>query len=59
MQYTTLGSSGLKISRIALGCMSFGDTSRGFNQWALHRRPARLDQVRLHAEPVQPHATRG
>jgi aryl-alcohol dehydrogenase-like predicted oxidoreductase len=35
MQYTTLGSSGLKISRIALGCMSFGDTSRGFNQWAL------------------------
>jgi 1-deoxyxylulose-5-phosphate synthase len=35
MQYTKLGSSGLKISRIALGCMSFGDTSRGFNQWAL------------------------
>jgi aryl-alcohol dehydrogenase-like predicted oxidoreductase len=35
MRYTTLGSSGLKISRIALGCMSFGDTSRGFNQWAL------------------------
>jgi 1-deoxyxylulose-5-phosphate synthase len=35
MDYTTLGSSGLKISRIALGCMSFGDTSRGFNEWAL------------------------
>jgi 1-deoxyxylulose-5-phosphate synthase len=35
MQYTTLGNSGLKISRIALGCMSFGDTSRGFNEWAL------------------------
>jgi 1-deoxyxylulose-5-phosphate synthase len=35
MHYTTLGSSGLKISRIALGCMSFGDTSRGFNDWAL------------------------
>jgi 1-deoxyxylulose-5-phosphate synthase len=35
MQYTTLGSSGLRISRIALGCMSFGDTSRGFNEWAL------------------------
>ena len=30
-----LGSSGLKVSRIALGCMSFGDTSRGFNEWAL------------------------
>src|SRR5215510_2949499 len=35
MQYTTLGNSGLKISRIALGGMSFGDTSRGFNEWAL------------------------
>ena len=35
MDYTRLGTSGLKISRIALGCMSFGDTSRGFNEWAL------------------------
>jgi aryl-alcohol dehydrogenase-like predicted oxidoreductase len=33
MQYTRLGSSGLKISRIALGCMSFGDGSRA--PWAL------------------------
>jgi aryl-alcohol dehydrogenase-like predicted oxidoreductase len=35
MQYARLGTSGLKVSRIALGCMSFGDTSRGFNEWAL------------------------
>ena len=35
MQDTRLGTSGLKVSRIALGCMSFGDTSRGFNEWAL------------------------
>lgn len=35
MEYTRLGQSGLKVSRIALGCMSFGDTSRGFNEWAL------------------------
>jgi aryl-alcohol dehydrogenase-like predicted oxidoreductase len=35
MEYTRLGSSGLKVSRIALGCMSFGDTSRGFSQWSL------------------------
>jgi 1-deoxyxylulose-5-phosphate synthase len=40
MQYTTLGSSGLKISRIALGCMSFGDTSRCFNEWALDDKAA-------------------
>jgi len=35
MEYTRLGTSGLRVSRIALGCMSFGDTSRGFNEWAL------------------------
>ncbi|MEV4033928.1 hypothetical protein [Streptomyces umbrinus] len=33
MQYTRLGTSGLQISRIALGCMSFGDTSQ--MPWAL------------------------
>ena len=35
MEYRRLGTSGLKVSRITLGCMSFGDTSRGFNEWAL------------------------
>jgi aryl-alcohol dehydrogenase-like predicted oxidoreductase len=35
VQYTKLGQSGLTISRLAMGCMSFGDTSRGFNDWAL------------------------
>jgi aryl-alcohol dehydrogenase-like predicted oxidoreductase len=35
MKYTRLGNSGLQVSRIALGCMSFGDTSRGFNEWAI------------------------
>ena len=35
MRYTRLGTSGLTVSRISLGCMSFGDTSRGFNEWAL------------------------
>ncbi|CAM5494444.1 aldo/keto reductase [Leifsonia shinshuensis] len=35
MEYTRLGSTGLTVSRLALGCMSFGDRSRGFNEWAL------------------------
>ncbi|MCA0294693.1 MAG: aldo/keto reductase [Actinobacteria bacterium] len=35
MEYTRLGTSGLKVSRIALGCMSFGDNASGFSQWAL------------------------
>jgi aryl-alcohol dehydrogenase-like predicted oxidoreductase len=33
MEYTRLGSSGLKISRISLGCMGYGDGSR--ETWAL------------------------
>ena len=35
MDYTRLGQSGLKVSRIALGCMSFGDNASGFSKWAL------------------------
>ena len=34
MEYTRLGSSGLKVSRIALGCMSFGRPGTG-RDWAL------------------------
>jgi aryl-alcohol dehydrogenase-like predicted oxidoreductase len=30
----------LTISRIALGCMSYGDTSRGFNEWSLDEESA-------------------
>ena len=40
MEYTRLGNSGLKVSRIALGCMSFGDTARGFSAWALGEEEA-------------------
>ena len=36
MDCVRLGRTGLKVSRIALGCMSFGDTSRGFNEWSLN-----------------------
>jgi 1-deoxyxylulose-5-phosphate synthase len=35
MEYTRLGDSGLKVSRLALGCMSFGDPTREGSQWAL------------------------
>lgn len=37
MQYTRLGTSGLKVSRIALGCMSFGDTGA---EWLLNDEAA-------------------
>jgi 1-deoxyxylulose-5-phosphate synthase len=36
MEYTRLGDTGLKISRLALGCMSYGDPSTsGAHRWAL------------------------
>ena len=36
MEYTRLGSTGLKVSRLALGCMSYGDpTTDGAHRWAL------------------------
>lgn len=35
MEYAQLGKSGLKVSRIALGCMSFGDPDRGHHKWIL------------------------
>lgn len=35
MKYTNLGKSGLEVSRIILGCMSFGDPNRGTHEWSL------------------------
>lgn len=36
MEYIKLGNSGLKVSRLCLGCMSFGDASAGQYQWTLN-----------------------
>ena len=35
MKYTELGNSGIKVSRICVGCMSFGDTASNFHAWTL------------------------
>jgi 1-deoxyxylulose-5-phosphate synthase len=40
MEYTHLGHSALKVSRIALGCMSFGNASRGSIEWTLDEASA-------------------
>jgi aryl-alcohol dehydrogenase-like predicted oxidoreductase len=40
MEYTRLGNTGLRVSRIALGCMSYGDASRGGHPWALGEEDA-------------------
>jgi len=39
MKYTYLGSSGLKVSRICVGCMSFGDR-RGRYPWCVEEKDA-------------------
>ena len=35
MEYTRLGSTGLEVSRLTLGCMSWGDPARGGHPWVL------------------------
>ncbi len=40
MDYTPLGNTGLQVSRLTLGCMSYGEPSRGRQQWSLGRDDA-------------------
>jgi len=35
MDYTRLGRSGLKVSRLCLGCMSYGEPARGNHAWTM------------------------
>lgn len=41
MDYVKLGNSGLDVSRICLGCMSFGEIQPDFHQWVLGEEDAR------------------
>jgi aryl-alcohol dehydrogenase-like predicted oxidoreductase len=41
MRYVKLGRTGLEVSRICLGCMSYGDASRGGHQWVLDEQESR------------------
>ena len=41
MEYTKLGSTGLDVSPICLGCMSFGVADRGNQPWALNEDDSR------------------
>ncbi|MDO5574541.1 MAG: aldo/keto reductase [bacterium] len=36
MEYTKLGNSDLKVSRICMGCMGFGDAAAGQHSWTLN-----------------------
>lgn len=41
MQYTKLGNSDLKVSRICMGCMGFGDAAHGQHTWTLDEEHSR------------------
>jgi aryl-alcohol dehydrogenase-like predicted oxidoreductase len=40
MEYTRLGETGLRVSRIGLGCMSYGRAASGMHQWTLDEAAA-------------------
>ncbi|WP_405578517.1 aldo/keto reductase [Streptomyces sp. NBC_01190] len=41
MRYTRLGSTGLEVSALTLGCMSFGESGRGNHRWSLDEESSR------------------
>ena len=41
MEYTRLGKSGLKVSRLCLGCMTYGVPERGGHPWSLNEEQSR------------------
>ena len=41
MEFTRLGQTGLQVSRICLGCMTFGDPDRGAHAWTLPEADSR------------------
>jgi len=41
MEYVNLGRTGLEVSRICLGCMSYGEAGRGRHTWSLDEAQSR------------------
>ena len=41
MKYTNLGNSDLKVSRICMGCMGFGDAANGQHSWTIDEAHSR------------------
>jgi len=41
MQFTRLGRTGLQVSRLCLGCMTYGDPQRGPHEWTMNEESSR------------------
>ena len=41
MEYVRLGNTGLQVSRLCLGCMTYGDPGRGKHAWTLPEEQSR------------------
>ena len=41
MKYTKLGNSDLNVSRICMGCMGFGDATKGQHSWTIDEEQSR------------------
>ncbi len=41
MEYVKLGNTGLEVSKICLGCMSFGDPEKWIHSWVLNEEESR------------------
>src|SRR5437588_11139075 len=41
MEFTKLGTTGMDVSRICLGCMGFGDADRWIHKWVLNEDNSR------------------
>ncbi len=41
MEYVRLGNTGMKVSRLCLGCMTYGQPDRGRHPWTLDEAASR------------------
>ncbi len=61
MKYTTLGRTGVTVSRLYLGCMSYGTAA--WRPWVLDEKAAQPfltpDEITALEAPYRPHAVRG
>ena len=47
MEYAKLGNSGIEVSRLCVGCMSFGDPASNMHAWTLN--PQETESIVKHA----------